>query len=108
MVREATLRVVLGSRDSLSRIGLAYVGLDHQPVTPSPTRPHDQLTPNLYRFLGKQSIDPTDLIPQLEDLQAELASVLMENGVIKYRNKSGGATQSLIKIPVCSTDKVFC
>ena len=59
---------------------------DAVPVTPSPTRPHGQLTPNLYRFLGKQSIDPTDL-PQLEDLQAELASVLMENGVIKYHNK---------------------
>lgn len=65
-------------------------------------RAQGQLTPSLYQFLGKQSIDPTD-IPQFEDLQAGLVLVLMENGVMKYGSKSG-ATQSLIKSPICSTD----
>ena len=59
---------------------------------------------NICRFLGKDTIDETDL-PRLEALQEELVAVLMVDGKIEYHNKSGGAAQTLLKVPSTATDK---
>ena len=75
------------------------------PATPSPSRPQvQQQFSNICRFLGKDTIDETDL-PRLEALQAELVAVLMVDGKIEYHNKSGGAAQTLLKVPSTATDK---
>lgn len=62
-------------------------GNDAVPATPSPSRPQVQHQfSNICRFLGKDTIDETDL-PRLEALQAELVAVLMVDGKIEYIKK---------------------